>query len=283
MGWFAKFKALTFASVVVGAALIVMLLFSGLVAQIARGGSEPIRVAVIDTGLDLTDPRFKGVLCPEGHEDFTGTSIKDSNGHGTHITGLIKEHAAGSNFCLIILKYYDETAPGAINLKREVAALRKAAELGVGIVNFSGGGPEFSEEEFLTIRDNPEITYVFAAGNENSNIDDVENYYYPASNRLPNIVVVGSVDEKGNKLDSSNYGKRVTVVELGTVRSTLPKWKCNGKADCEGVMTGTSQATAIHTGKLIKRGVGHRLKVKKEPKPPGPQTSPSPETKSNPS
>jgi subtilisin family serine protease len=46
-----------------------------------------VTVAVLDTGIDRTHPAFAGVkLVPR---DFTGTSVDDGNGHGTHCAGTI--------------------------------------------------------------------------------------------------------------------------------------------------------------------------------------------------
>ena len=63
------------------------MLLAGL--AILTASTLPLRVAVIDTGLDLSDKRFSSRLCKEGHEDFTHTTIEDKSGHGTHVVGLI--------------------------------------------------------------------------------------------------------------------------------------------------------------------------------------------------
>jgi hypothetical protein len=62
------------------------------------------------------------------------------------------------------------------------------------------------------------------------------------------IIIVGNlVDEKSRTIaSSSNYGKSVNAWEKGTdILSRLPGGY--------GLMTGTSQATAIRTGKLIRQ------------------------------
>jgi hypothetical protein len=59
-------------------------------------GAEPVRVAVIDTGLNLKDSRFTH-LCKDGHYDLSDTSIEDTEGHGTHIASLIQKYAGDSN------------------------------------------------------------------------------------------------------------------------------------------------------------------------------------------
>jgi thermitase len=126
-----------------------------------------------------------------------------------------------------------------------IRALNYAVDHGAKIINYSGGGPEFSEDEYLAIKkaEAKGILVVSAAGNEHQNTDLTENYYYPAAYRLSNIISVASTDINNNLLPSSNWGKtHVDVAAPGeNIYSTLP----NGRY---GYMTGTSQATAFVTG-----------------------------------
>jgi subtilisin family serine protease len=210
-----------------------------------------IRVAVVDTGLDLEDPRFKDHLCKTDHKDFTGTGIRDVNGHGTHIAGIIQQYAKDSNYCLLIYKYYLESASGKQNLDNEVRALEEATKNKVDIVNFSGGGPESSETEYDVIDQNPQITFVVAAGNEHENIDLPGNGYYPASYDLDNIVSVGNIDKYGVKTKSSNWGSRIVWENGENVFSTIPCRIYRSKLACNAYMSGTSMSTAVWTGKLV--------------------------------
>lgn len=206
-----------------------------------------LKVAVLDTGLSLTDPRFSGLLCESGHKDFTGKGITDRHGHGTHIAGLIKRNAGDTDYCLLIVKFYDDTAPGFVQVKRYLAAIRYVIEQHADIVNLSGGGPEFQEDEYLMIRDAKNVTFVVAAGNDGLDIDSPGAGYFPASYGLSNVKAVGSVNRKGERSVFSNWGKTVQLWELGERVESDGIGQGN---DLE-VETGTSQATAIATGKLI--------------------------------
>ncbi len=206
---------------------------------------KKIRIAVIDTGLNLDDPRFKGHLCSTGHTNFVpGETINDINDHGTFVAGLIQQYAGQSDYCMIIYKYYTEKATGPQNLNRENRALQESVRNHVDIVNFSGGGPEGDNEEFALIRDNPGITFVVAAGNENSNLDEADNEFYPASYWLKNEKVIAARGTDGLRLKSSNWGSKVEWEPGEHVKSYLP----NGT---EGYMSGSSMATAIYSGKLV--------------------------------
>jgi thermitase len=206
--------------------------------------SKSLRVAIVDTGLDLNDPRFKGHICPTGHKNFVSNeSLEDLNGHGTFVAGLIQQYAGDANYCLLIYKYYKDYEDHE-NINRENQSLQEAIDNGADIVNFSGGGSGFNEKEFLIIKNNPDVTFVVAAGNEHQNLDLPENKYYPASYWLKNEVVVENIDKSGILAPSSNYSKKAQK-EVGVdVLSYFPN---NGV----GTLTGTSMSTAIKTGKLV--------------------------------
>jgi thermitase len=211
-----------------------------------KSHSDIHKIAIIDTGLDVQDARFKHLIC--GHRDFTGEGIKDISGHGTHVAGLIKRHAAGSlNYCFLILKYYSANTDSFENINNFISALKEAVRQKASIVNFSGGGTQYVQEEYDIIKNTPWIKYVVAAGNEGLNIDIPKNRFYPASYDLPNIISVGNLEDRNTISNTSNYGFTVKVWEIGTnVISTVP---C--RETCESAMSGTSMATGIVTGKMI--------------------------------
>lgn len=205
-----------------------------------------IKVAIIDTGLDLKDPRFKGFLCKRGHKNFVSDeTIEDIHGHGTFVAGLIKQYAGNAKYCLLVYKYYSDDATSTQNLNREVLAFNEAIKNGASVVNYSGGGAGYSAEEAKAIKTHTETTFVVAAGNERENLDIPGNEYWPASLFYPNMHVVASIDAIGNRSSSSNYGKKIEDKEIGEdISSYLP----DGKT---GTMSGTSMSTAIFSGKLV--------------------------------
>ncbi len=204
-------------------------------------------VAVIDTGLDLNDPRFKAVLCKTGHKDFTDTELTDRHGHGTHVAGIILKGAPDtSKYCLVILKFYTIEQTGFANLKAETRAIRYANTLGAKIINVSLYGPDSDSEEEQVIAESTAVI-VASAGNgpfdKNQPGEDYKGKAYPAS--YPKVRVIGNWDCKNNRRHlSSNFGAGV-IYRCGTnIVSTLP----GGKT---GRMTGTSQAAPAYTADLI--------------------------------
>ena len=149
------------------------------------------------------------------------------------------------NVSIMPIKYYSESNSGAINLQNTIKALNYAIDHGARVINYSGGGPEFAQEEYNSIKRAAAagILVVAAAGNDHNDIDKSENFYFPASYRLPNIISVAATDSDANLLSSSNWGRaHVDVAAPGEqIFSTLP----NNRS---GFMTGTSQATAFVSG-----------------------------------
>lgn len=208
-------------------------------------GHEIIKVGIIDTGLNLDDPRFSEHVCSSGHHHFVDKNINDEHGHGTHIAGLIQQYAGYGNYCFLIYKFYSDSNTGAQNLIMEIEAMKAAIRNGADIINFSGGGPEFAEDEYLIIKNHPNVLFVVAAGNEHENLDNSKKGFYPASYWLKNEVVVQNIGKDGMVYPGSNWSKKA-VSEIGeNAYSTLP----NGEM---GYLTGSSQATAIRTGKIVR-------------------------------
>jgi thermitase len=233
-------------------------------------GSHNIVVAVIDTGIDANHPDLKANLwkAPSSDGRVSSGSVygwdfvtktanpSDFHGHGTHIAGIIgavanmKTGTAGVNQQVQIMpvRYYSESAPGSVNLANTIKALHYAIDNGARIINYSGGGPEYSEEEFQAMKkaEAHGILIVAAAGNDHHNSDLEEFRYYPAAYQLKglkNIITVASIDSDDHILPSSNWGMRsVDVAAPGEgILSTIPGGRY-------GKMTGTSQATAFVSG-----------------------------------
>jgi subtilisin family serine protease len=224
-------------------------------------GSRDIVVAVIDTGLDATHRDLaKNVWHDRSSPGTYGWNFvvdqanpTDEHGHGTHIAGIIGAIADLQNgvsgvahhVSIMPVKYYSDANPGSVNLRNTVSAINYAVAHGARIINYSGGGPEFSEDEYLAIKkaEARGVLFVAAAGNEHQDTDMSENYYYPAAYHLSNLISVAATDIHNNLLPSSNWGKKkVDLAAPGeNIYSTLPGGRY-------GYMTGTSQATAFVTG-----------------------------------
>lgn len=245
-------------------------------------GSRKIIVAVIDTGLDIKHEDLSGNLWSNPGEtgvdskgqdkskngidddkngfidDVHGWNfvknkhdLTDNHGHGTHITGIIAAEADNKKgivgiapeVSIMTLKYFDPLSPGSDNLKNTIKSIHYAVQMGAHIINYSGGGLEYSQDEFDAVNEARKkgILFVAASGNERSNSDKIP--YYPADYNLDNIISVTAFNPSIEVLSSSNWGtESVHIAAPGqNVISTLP-------GNSYGFMTGTSQATAFVTG-----------------------------------
>ena len=215
--------------------------------------SKTITIAVIDTGFGLNGAQYKAKLCKFGHRNFSkneevstayGTVDPipvDHHSHGTNIVGLIDKYArgSGSDYCMVILKYYDPQQAGSNNLKSTIEAIKYATNIHADFINYSGGGTGYSapEKEAVEIFLDQGGRFVAAAGNEASDLKT--HPYYPATYDS-RIVVVGNKNIYEYRSPTSNYGTRVD------------RWEYGENAEGLGIiLSGTSQATAIATGKLV--------------------------------
>lgn len=195
--------------------------------------AETIKVAVIDTGLDITKAKNLK-LCNEGHKDFTGQGIMDTHGHGTNVAGIISEGNQNIDYCMIIIKYYNPESGN--NIDRFVASLLHVSKLDVDIVNISTSGTGKNNIERDIIRgllDNGTIVNA-AAGNSNKNLNKDCDHFPACYDKR--IFVIGN---KGNR---SNYGSKVVDYVIDG----------NNKESLGKTLSGTSQSTAIFTSRSIK-------------------------------
>jgi hypothetical protein len=104
----------------------------------------PVRVAVIDSGIDLGHPDLQGRIAAA--KSFVGGSAQDTRGHGTIVAGIIAaalDNATGiaglaPSAELLVAKV---VAPGGtISVQAEARAIRWAVDNGARVLNISLGG-----------------------------------------------------------------------------------------------------------------------------------------------
>lgn len=192
---------------------------------------DPIKVAVIDTGFSKKYEKQIKHCNPTYNKSFINSSTDDEHGHGTNVTGLIKQYAENSNYCFLIYK----ALPG--NSFITAVAVTQAMIDGAQIINYSGGSLYYSPVEAEAVKQFMKKGGIFiaAAGNNTQLLDFKRGCnYYPACTH-PDVHVIG------NKATTSNYGPAVDNILDG-----------NDKTAFGLTMSGSSQSTAIFTGKFIK-------------------------------
>ena len=179
-----------------------------------------ITVGVIDSGAQLDHPDLQAQLVP-GHDYVDRDEVPtDGSGHGTQVSGIV---AAANNTIGVIgtapdakvmpLRILNDTGSGSSS--NSAAALARAGDLGLRVVNASYGSTGYSTAEETAIRTHPNTLYVAAAGNGNKNVDTTP--LYPCAYPDANIVCVGASDQNDDQAvftptSASSYGP--TTVDL---------------------------------------------------------------------
>lgn len=188
-------------------------------------GSPDVRVAVVDSGIDLTHPDLAGKVVGS-YDASTGLAdITDTVGHGTFVAGVaaaatdngIGVAGAGYDTSLLGVKVAD--ASGTIAIDDEVAGIRWAADHGADIINLSLGGPDPSklERQAITYAQTKGALVVAAAGNGRT-----DHPQYPAA--YPGVLSVAATDPTtGGRPAFSSHGPWVAVAAPGVdIYSTVP-------------------------------------------------------------
>lgn len=229
------------------------------------------KIAVLDTGIDVTHPDLQGNLWRNSKEtdangvdddgngyidDYYGVNVRvgsgsgiDNDGHGTHVAGIIgargNNSSAITGVCwsgsIMSVKFMGRFGVGSGSDAAE--GIRYAVRMGAKIINASFGSPEDSSTLHDAIKYAKEkgALLVVAAGNEGSDIDRTP--VYPASYTDGNILSVAATDTTDALAAFSNYGDTaVDVAAPGVdILSTYPGGQYV-------TMTGTSMAAPVVAG-----------------------------------
>jgi subtilisin family serine protease len=190
-------------------------------------------------GLDPAD--VKGFI-----EDL---GLAGNYAHGTHVAGIITEGNPAVRLLVARLSYDHRMTPVARTVewgRRDAAKCRDTVEYfkqhGVRVVNMSWGEAQEDAETSLerngigkdaderreiarkvfalqkqglykAINSAPNILFVCAAGNADNDVEFDE--YIPSSFDLPNLLVVGAVDQAGEPTSFTSFGRTVQVCANG--------------------------------------------------------------------
>ncbi|MER7686179.1 type VII secretion-associated serine protease mycosin [Streptomyces sp. NPDC097610] len=189
-----------------------------------------VNVAVIDTGVDPSNPDLKGRILPgkDYAEDQPGDEHTDYEGHGTGMAGLIAGTGAygggngafglapGAKILPIRIPKAATAANQAEGIKRfneaTSKAIRYAADAGAQVINVSQGVSEGSPQLTAAVKYAlGKGSLVFAAvGNSGDKENEIK---YPAA--TPGAVGVGAVGKDLRKTAESEFGPQVDMAAPG--------------------------------------------------------------------
>ncbi len=224
-------------------AVLIALVVAGAPRALSDPGTTPtLKVLIADTGVSKRIRlKYRKFL---SKEDLKSKALDDWHGHGTHIFGIIAEKSCRGVQLIPCVDF--KLGKKGDALQTDFKCLAQAIRQKVDIVNYSAGGRSYyaKEHQLVKILNGMNTTIVTAAGNDSASIFS-EPPYYPAAYREPNIVAVGSIMPTRERAPTSNYGKNTMVWEIGH-----KVYSFNIHAD-RVIMSGTSQATAAHTARLV--------------------------------
>jgi subtilisin family serine protease len=194
----------------------------------SRFSGRGIRVAVLDTGMDLDHPDFAGRIVPAQTRSFiTGQAVNDLNGHGTHCIGTslgFQQLAGGA-------RRYGCAFRGEVFVGKVLSNAGGGSDSGIlaginwaitnrcRVISMSLGAPVAPGEPFSTIyenvaqrslRSNPGTLIVAAAGNDsripgtNNRSDPPRPVGRPAN--CPSIMAVAALNSTLGIAPFSNGG-----------------------------------------------------------------------------
>jgi thermitase len=205
-------------------------------------GSAGLVVAVVDTGVDASQPDLRGAVVPGVNLIDPSAAPHDDHGHGTAVAGVVAARANNGQgmagvcwFCLIMpVKVLDSSGSG--DDLRIAAGIVWAVDHGARVINLSLGGPGSTPEleAALAYASRKGAIAVAAAGNSGTTLP-----FYPAAD--VNALSVAATTTADHPYTWSNYGQWVDVAAPG----------CNvapARGGGYGLFCGTSSATPIVAG-----------------------------------
>jgi thermitase len=227
---------------------------------------EGVRVAVIDTGLDLQHEIFQGSLVPESDRwDFVGndptpqeegTFDDDAYGHGTNVAGIILQVAPRAQ--IMPLRALRPNGSGDVTAVAQ--AIDWAVSHGAQVINLSLGSVKKTGvlKQMIKYATEQGVYVISSSGNSGDKQITYPARYGHEGGKLGGLSLsVGSVDAADRKSTFSTYGKELEVVAPGErVYGPVP-------GNLLSYWSGTSMASPMASGALA-LALGQPLTVKRE-------------------
>lgn len=213
----------------------------------SRSKGEGVRVAVIDTGVDVKNPQLTAAvdvkagrnLLPKNLKDDEGDPVErgdengttDTVGHGTEVAGIIAARPLeGTGFVGLapestVIPVQQNDAKGHGDTKSLARAIRYAVQAGAGVINISQDTsnavrPSDDLERAVDEALARNVVVVASAGNDG--VGGNVKKTYPAS--YPGVLAVAASDRNNERASFSQSGDFVGVAAPGVdIISTVPK------------------------------------------------------------
>ena len=235
-------------------------------------GNSSVIVSVLDTGIPMVSGALSHPDLDDGSkiilgQDFVGDGegVRDRNGHGTHVTGIISAETNNgvgvAGVCwscqILVNQVFDQYGSGSHQDFRD--GMIYSVDNGADLVNYSGGGSHSATKEHgVAYADSHDLLLIAAAGNNWGG-----SVLYPAAYAATyqNVICVSSTEHTDHVSQFSSIGSQVCVAAPGgygssfdsdDIYSTMPNYyvTLNGEGISQnyGYCYGTSMASPMVAG-----------------------------------
>jgi uncharacterized repeat protein (TIGR02543 family) len=220
-------------------------------------GSPGVRVAVLDTGVDIDHPDLAGQIAAQADVVDNDTSADDDYGHGTHVAGIIGAIAnngigvagvaPGAKLIAVdvFMTYMDNGVQrwGALTLD-VIEGINFALSNGADVINLSLGSydDDYAFESAINNAVASGVPVICSAGNDN-----VSYPHYPSDYEAAVSVIATGWDD--TRASYSNYGAEKDIsAPGGDTQSSPDSYILSTYPGQYAWMCGTSMATPVVSG-----------------------------------
>jgi subtilisin family serine protease len=200
----------------------------------------PVKVAVIDSGIDGTHPDLPKGKVYAARSFVGGSALTDEEGHGTFVAGEIaasinnEQGIAGIAFPAELIVAKIARSDASISVRDEAAAIRWAVARGAQVINLSLGGlrnPRNPSEDTYSPVERNAIDYAYRHGAvlvaAVGNSDDAPRSPWPWASypaALPHVIGVSALTPSGGVASFSNRDRVYNDISAPGqgIFSTLP-------------------------------------------------------------
>ena len=218
--------------------------------DLARNLGAGVKVAVIDTGIDVAHPIFFKRLAPEAEwfdfvdrDTLPQEKVGDAYGHGTGVAGIIRQVAPNAT----ILPIRALRADGSGDLSAVLAAMDHAISQGAHIINLSLGTDKHttSLRSMMDFAASRGVYVIASSGNTGDNkVTFPAAYAVDPQQRGVMSLGVGSIELDNTRSGFSTFGHKLELLAPGrTIYTSAPDEQL-------AAWTGTSMSAAVVTGAL---------------------------------
>jgi hypothetical protein len=188
-----------------------------------------LRIAVIDSGIDLARKGFAGAIDARGVDFLSGDSRPyDDSYHGTRIASLI--HDLAPDAALIPLKVFNPW--GMTNSASIYQAFEYALQLNAKIIvcAWSTSVESQAMKEAIRKAEQAGVVVFVSAGRHGKNLSDDRRYPAAYSQEFSNLIPVAALNKAG-KATIKNSAFSSSFVKVATRGENLPVWEPRGKTN----------------------------------------------------